>query len=98
MNLIISPNGDVSSFGDLPEWIEGKRQVRRVSHIVPLHPVKRVAFVALRWAFGERGRVASWTRAWYGPWVCTMVDSGRWKAHASRKVLIDWERSQLEGE
>lgn len=47
----------------------------RASHVVPLDPVKRVAFRALRAVFPDTSRVAGWTRTWVGPWVADLGPS-----------------------
>jgi hypothetical protein len=68
---------------------------RRVSHIWPVHPVKRIAFRLLRALFGERGRVAQWTRQWQGPWQAIIIDTGETFVHQSRRVCLDWEHEVI---
>ena len=50
----------------------GDSVTRRASHVYPVNFVKRGAFKALRFVFGDEGRVAEWTRGWHGWW---MVDT-----------------------
>jgi hypothetical protein len=71
--------------------------VTRVSHIVPADSEKRLAFLALRFLFGERGRVAEWARQWQGPWQVRWAASPGVVAftHQSRRVCIDWEIDQI---
>lgn len=44
----------------------------RGGHVWPLHPLKRAAFRWLRRTFGDKGKVAAWTRIWRGPWVVVL--------------------------
>lgn len=74
----------------------GNTTTTRASHILPVHPLKRAAFIALRVFFGERGRVAEWTRQWYGPWEAHIIATGKRFQHASRRVCLAWERDQIE--
>lgn len=42
------------------------------------HPcLKRLAFRFLRRCFGNRGKVAAWTRTWRGPWIVIRADNGQ---------------------
>ena len=77
----------------------GECSIRRVSHILPAALGKRLAFIALRLAFGERGRIAEWARQWQGPWQVRFAASPGAVAftHQSRRVCIAWEIGQLEG-
>jgi hypothetical protein len=84
---------------DLTEAL-GQAVRRRASHILPLHPLKRVWFRLVRRVCGESGRAAEWTRRWRGPWQVwvPLQDHGRHVRfmplfnHASRRVCVDWER------
>ena len=70
---------------------------RRVSHIVPAHRGKRFAFRLLRAIFGERGRVAEWTRTdRWGPWRVTVIKTKRTAIYGSRLAALDWEQRELE--
>lgn len=65
---------------------------RRISHILPRHPLKRAAFILLRRLFGEDGKVSGWTRSWSGPWTATMlIGNGEHFTHASRAECVRWE-------
>lgn len=89
------PGGEVEVIGE-PVMVLGVGQQRRASHILPVNLVKRAAFVLLRLVFGERGKVAAWTRNWVGPWVCVILATGQTKTYQSRRALLDWEREVLE--
>ena len=67
--------------GDLPDRaaeISAKPvgQERRGGYVLPASPSKRAAFRLLRRVFGDRGRVAAWTRTWSGPWLVQMSPTG----------------------
>jgi hypothetical protein len=71
---------------------------RRASHILPSAPWKRRAFCWLRRRFGDRGRIADWTRTWRGPWEVWLAkdEGGRQKAepdftHQDRAACLAWE-------
>ena len=51
-------------------------EVRRGGYVLPASPSKRAAFRLLRRVFGDRGRVAAWTRTWSGPWLVQMSPTG----------------------
>ena len=97
MKITIEPDGRMVTFGDAPELESlGTVKRQRVSHILPVHADKQIAFRILRILFGERGRVAAWTRTWCGPWIVLMVNSRKVFAHPSRAVCIQWERRELD--
>lgn len=64
---------------------------RRISHILPVNPVKRAAFRLLRRLFGDAGKVSAWTRNWAGPWEVIMIGNGERFTHPSRAVCLAWE-------
>lgn len=51
----------------------GRVAKRRASHVLPEGWLTRQAFRLIRWALGESGRAAAWTRTW----------GCRWRAHLS---------------
>jgi len=77
----------------------GSVTMKRASHVWPCHPVKRTAFRVLRSLFGERGRVAEWCRQWRGPWEVRFATNIHRVvfSHPSRRVCIEWEIDQLNG-
>jgi len=54
---------------------KGKATITRASHVEPLPRGRRKLFQALRWLFGETGKVAQWTREWRGPWQVDLAPS-----------------------
>ena len=76
----------------------GEVTVRRASHILPARRLKRLAFRALRFAFGERGRVAEWCRHWLGPWQVRFAETPNVVAYTnqSRRVCLLFEVQTLE--
>lgn len=101
-SLFIAPDGTVRAVmcADLAEIASeiGTVETRRASHVLPCHPIKRIAFRLIRLAVGERGRVAEWCRQWRGPWQVRFADDPRRVVftHASRRHAIEWEIEQLE--
>lgn len=79
------------------ETLGSTEAVQRVSHIIPAAGAKRVAFLILRWLFGDRGRVSEWTRQWNGPWEVRWAQSPDVVSftHPSRRVCVDWEIDQI---
>lgn len=79
IEIVVSPTEDgfsLSSAGDLSGLgLEGVVQKRRASHILPAVRWKCAAFLFLRWAFAETGRVSDWTRTWRGPWMVDLSPS-----------------------
>lgn len=97
--LYVQLDGSIKILGDAPPELaallgEGTR--RRASSILPLHRGKRAWFLFLRLLFGERGRVAEWTRQWQGPWWTKVFATGDEFIHQSRKVCLKWEHERLE--
>ena len=61
----------------IPLLSHGQATRTRLSNVVPSgSPIRLLAFQALRWAFGDMGKVAAWTRLWRGPWEARMVATG----------------------
>lgn len=94
-------DGTISFIGDLPLDIDGTViGKRRLSHIWPVHPVKRLAFRLVRWFVGDTGRVATWTRRWSGPWQVRLIEHGNIVAftHSNRRECVRWEHAWFNGE
>ena len=94
--LWVSGSGTIISIGDLPLELEGEQHRNRASEILPVNPIKRVAFKLLRFCFGERGRIAEWTRQWHGPWEGRVLATGETYTHLSRRAVLAWEHERLE--
>jgi hypothetical protein len=62
----------------------------RASHVLPVDPVERAAFRALRRVFGDEGPVADWTRTWQGFWEVDLRPIGG-------PVLPTWYYSHSDG-
>ena len=73
----------------------GIARVERASHVVPVNAILRLAFRVLRRTFGERGRVADWTRSWRCRWFAFMVNGPRLGPFDLRSDALDAERSWL---
>lgn len=71
-------------------------RLARGGHVWPLHPLKRAAFRWLRHKFGDKGRVAAWTRTWRGPWVVVLPGGhvrlpGEFTTHGDAvKAEVQW--------
>jgi len=92
MRAIVIQSGTVVAV-DSPQVREafsalGSVTKRRASHVVPVNPVKRVAFQALRAIFPDTSKVAGWTRKWEGPWVARLVDGPALGPFVSRADAI----------
>lgn len=94
--LFVPVGGEVISIGEMPLELQGDVKRERASNILPVNRFKRVCFLLLRAVFGERGRVAEWTRQWYGPWTGRLFATGETFTAQSRRVVLDWERRRLE--
>jgi hypothetical protein len=46
---------------------DGTEITRRASHVEPVQKFARICFYILRW-FGDKGRIAEWTRNWNVLW------------------------------
>lgn len=78
------------------EKIYGEPVTRtRASRIEPVQRVKLLCFRVLRKLGGDRGRIATWTRRWQGPWKATLLGTGETFIHHDRKECIRWEVAKL---
>lgn len=97
--ILIHPDGTLEMLHSdaLPLAGLGAGTLRRASHVLPGHPLKRLAFITLRALFGERGRVAGWARRWRGPWEVSWAETPHVVVftHPSRRVCIEWEIDRL---
>lgn len=97
--MIIS-NGKVSCLGDhdIMEKL-GHIKRRRISNIIPHNaPVKLIWFKLLRKWFGDRGRVARWTRRWKCVWAVEWADDPGVTVFydKSRAKCVAWELMNLD--
>jgi hypothetical protein len=94
-HIKIKHTGELEFFPCLPPGMDLPSVERRFSEIVPLVKGKRRWFRILRFIFGERGRVADWTRTWRGLWHCTILmgpHRGASKVDVNRQALVKWEQ------
>lgn len=83
-------------------WLDtlGPRDDRRAGFVYPQHPVARLAFRAMRWVAGSKGRVADWTRNWSGRWVVIDAQTGAqlpgsYPSHAAAvDAEVEWSLKQ----
>lgn len=97
--LLIAPGGQIMTLGDahLQELgLTGEVTRKRASSVVPVNRFKRAGFLGLRCLFGERGRVAEWTRTWTGPWTGRILATGETFTAQSRRVVLKWEQARVE--
>ena len=62
-SLVSLDNANTAFFKEL-----GKVTTRRASHVEPVQPFIRMIFHTLRYFFGDKGWVASFTRHWHCMW------------------------------
>ena len=94
----------ISEDGKSVEFIEGQSSLnlplgngtrRRLSHIRPEVFWKKAAFIILRRWFGDRGRIAGWTRTWKCEWRATIITTGESAVFDNRQAAVDWEYETL---
>ena len=99
-HIKIDEEGNIITFAEeLKEvnpkiYEEVKHTKKRVSHILPENPLKRIVFKVLRKLFGDEGKIADWTRNWKGKWI--LVIDGEVKGEfESRKDAIEFEKGEI---
>jgi hypothetical protein len=95
--LSLRPDGTLETLGgdDFPLSALGPATVERVSRLYPVNPAKRLIFKALRFTFGEKGRIADFTRSFKGPWEATILRTGERFIGKNRAVCLQWEAATL---
>jgi hypothetical protein len=73
----------------------GHATIERASHVVPVSPVLRVVFRALRRFFGDDGKAAAFTRGWRCSWYADMVGGERLGPYATRQEALAAERDWI---
>lgn len=78
LEVTISPEGKTTFLYDesLAELVPKTAVIKRASHVEPVSIPLRLAFHALRAAFGEYGWVATFTRSWRCLWRVNMAPVG----------------------
>ena len=89
-------DGSMEFLGDPPpNMVLPRISKTRFSEIVPVFLPARWLFRLLRWAFGEDGRCAEWTRHWPCEWKGTILmgsHKGETMRHWNRWSILQWER------
>lgn len=93
--FIIRRNGTLRYLEQPPFVVPGPKFRKRFSHIRPVSPLLRAAFMLLRLCFGDKGEVAEWTRRWACRWRMTVIHSGFTAESTSRQELLDLEREKF---
>ena len=80
---------------DLPAAFCG--EVRRAAYVEPYGKLLRAIFRGLRRAFGDRGRVANFTRGWRCRWRVDARPSGGsvQGPFPDRESALDWEHTEV---
>lgn len=89
--LKILKDGRMSWLNPPPFAVPAVTKRKRYSEITPTNPFLFVAFRALRLVFGERGRVAQWTRSWRCEWRMVVLSTGVTSVSTDRAMLIELE-------
>lgn len=89
--LLIKRDGTIQWLTPPPFTIPGPRFKKRFSTITPVNPVLHFAFWILRLCFGEKGRVAAWTRRWRVLWRMKVLSTGYTELGRDRAALIERE-------
>lgn len=93
--IISKKDGSLQWLGDPPFNLPVTEVTRRrYSEIVPLDPLLCLWFRILRRLFGEKGRVAAWTRRWLCVWRGVILlgpHKGSEFISPFRQAILDWE-------
>jgi hypothetical protein len=94
--ILIRPDGRIEYCGDDGAGLAaGKVTKRRASHVVPVAPWRRLAFLALRAVCSDESRLSAWTRTWRGPWRVEILGGPVGGPFAERARAIEWELNWL---
>ena len=90
-------NGELCGFYDEIEQIKKfmsfqNISTNRVSHIYPVNFFLRVFFIFLRKVFGEKGKIAQWTRRWNCKWTIYIPRAGYYGIFTDRNNAIKIEK------
>lgn len=90
--VTVLPNGDVQFIGeDIFDLPLGKIRRRRLSTIQPNVVWRKAAFLLLRTVFGDRGRVAAFTRKWNCEWEVRLIGRPGTFRSMDRSACVAWE-------
>jgi hypothetical protein len=97
-SLVSLDNANTAFFKEL-----GKVTTRRASHIEPCSKVWRVVFHTLRYFFGDKGWMASFTRRWPCLWRVNLTPIGGpiiyrhyWDREGAIAAEVAWLNEHLE--
>lgn len=93
--LILRPDGTMRWLEPPPFKVTGRVKRERFSHIRPCNPVLLAAFLLLRWAFGEKGKVYDFTKRWPCRWKMTVIETRFTAESDNREELITLEREKF---
>ena len=65
---------ELETVGEIARAFGDKIKEERISRIVPENPLLRFLFLFLRKTFGDKGKVANWTRRWKCRWIVQFKD------------------------
>lgn len=92
----IRRDGTIVTLSNMEVPLEGQVETHRASHVEPFRFFPRLAFRFIRWAFGDVGAAAQWTRGWSVLWRVRFPGRGGWAyGPASRQRCIAWEVETL---
>ena len=89
----VLPDGTAHGLGN-PLHLPGKITSKRFSVIVPTRAYWRLAFIVLRYCFGDTGQVAAWTRGGPCHWTCVVLATGKTARCNDRQALVYWEHEE----
>lgn len=77
--------------------LPGNPKIMRASFVRPHRRSVRLIFRALRWAFGDHGIVASFTRRWSCAWMVdgTPIGGPSWGPFPTREAALAWEHENV---
>jgi hypothetical protein len=90
----LKPDGTIEFLNPPPFHVDVIRR-KRFSEIIPTELHLWVVFRILRALFGEKGKVADWTRKWDCHWRCIILTgdyAGESLESDDRNALLAWER------
>jgi hypothetical protein len=87
----IKKDGMIEFLTPPPFAIGSIQHKTRWSEILPCNLELYIWFRILRFLFGERGKVAQWTRRWKCRWRMTVLETGYTETSDDRQALVDKE-------
>jgi len=93
-------DGMIMGFKDEIEKLQKKQKIeilktKRVSHIYPANFFLKIAFIFLRFVFGENGKIANWTRKWKCKWSVFIPQKGVFGKYSDREKAIKKEKELI---